>query len=556
MEKKYKKYFKNNIRLNLSYNGLINQYELFPVLGEEDKKNNENNFKFYNPFKELLQNFDDIEIILKEAINPMLYLYLNRKKIHTILYDVNKNIFITKEMMKDLTDFIYLYLLINDDTELVNYKYNFDIVEKAGKMEKEAKYGITKIILCKIIKTLIKNYKDSEDVAGYEDEKWTKLDNYYKDEIKANKDGLKDYRMDIDLDKLYDEDKTGIEVIYSNIIKRLITEDKLNLSNETLGFLEELEIKDLRLTPIIVNGLLKVFDEEKNICEYKIENFKDLENKKKLIFYQMLFEYILKDSIYIDYIPFLTKTRQSIIEIIRKNNDYFEEEFKKTKNEKTELKIVLCYFIEKNYLKSIINSDLFSSNSYQAHEQSREMKDNSNDNQSGGNWKPFYGNSYENRSGPGGGLSSYEICDEMQVNLINERAYQILFDSTFELRIKKGDNNIFDSIIYKDKNGQNQKISIEDVRKEVSADSNLNEKYQKFKDYLDTVEKEFKSGYEGDKEMKLTMRFNMEKSLDCLNCQFTIKDNSINEREFRDDNIFKNNNHNGLFAARNAINGN
>ena len=550
MEKKYKKYFKNNIRLNLSYNGLINQYELFPVLGEEDKKNNENNFKFYNPFKELLQNFDDIEIILKEAINPMLYLYLNRKKIHTILYDVNKNIFITKEMMKNLTDFIYLYLLINE-SEFVNYKYNFDIVEKAGKMEKEAK-----IILCKIIKTLIKNYKDSEDVDGYEDEKWTKLDNYYTDEIKANKDGLKDYRMDIDLDKLYDEDKTGIEVMYSNIIKILITEDKLNLSNETLGFLEELEIKDLRLTPIIVNGLLKVFDEEKNICEYKIENFKDLENKKKLIFYQMLFEYILKDSIYIDYIPFLTKTRQSIIEIIRKNNDYFEEEFKKTKNEKTKLKIVLSYFIEKNYLKSIINSDLFTSNSYQDHEQSKEIKDNSNNNQSGGNWKPFYGNSYENRSGPGGGLSSYEISDEMQVNLINERAYQILFDSTFELRIKKGDNKIFDSIIYKDKNGQNQKISIEDVRKEVSADSNLNEKYQKFKDYLDTVEKEFKSGYEGDKEMKLTMRFNMEKSLDCLNCQFTIKDNSINEREFKDDNIFKNNDHNGLFAARNAINGN
>ena len=555
MEKIYKKYFKNNIRLNLLYNGLINQYELFPVLGEEDNKNNEKNLKFYNPFKELLQNFDDIEVILKEGINPMLYLYLNRKKIHTILYDVNKNIFITKEMMKNLTDFIYLYLLINE-TELINYKYNFDIVEKADKMEKEAKYGITKIILCKIIKTLIKNYKDSEDVDGYEDEKWTKLDNYYKDEIKANKDGLKDYRMDIDLDKLYDEDKTIIEVIYSNIIKTLIKEDKLNLSNETLDFLEELEIKDLRLTPIIVNGLLKVFDEEKNTCEYKIENFRDLENKKKLIFYQMLFEYILKDSIYIDYIPFLTKTRQSIIEIIRKNNDYFEEEFKKTENEKTELKIVLSYFIEKNYLKSIINSDLFSSNSYQAHEQSREMKDNSNDNQSGGNWKPFYGNSYENRSGPGGGLSSYEISGEIQVNLTNERAYQILLDSTFELRIKKGDNNIFDSIIYKDKNGQNQKISIEDVRKEVSADSNLNEKYQKFKDYLDTVEKEFKSGYEGDKEMRLTMRFNMEKSLDCLNCQFTIKDNSINEREFRDDNIFKNNDHNGLFAARNAINGN
>ena len=73
---------------------------------------------------------------------------------------------------------------------------------------------------------------------------------------------------------------------------------------------------------------------------------------------------------------------------------------------------------------------------------------------------------------------------------------------------------------------------------------------------MDTVEKEFKSGYEGDKEMKLTMRFNMEKSLDCLNCQFTIKDNSINEREFRDDNIFRNNDHYGLLHTINAINDN
>ena len=136
MEKIYKKYFKNNIRLNLLYNGLINQYELFPVLGEEDNKNNEKNLKFYNPFKELLQNFEDIEVILKEGINPMLYLYLNRKKIHTILYDVNKNIFITKEMMKNLADFIYLYLLINE-SELVNYKYNSILLKKRIKWKKK-----------------------------------------------------------------------------------------------------------------------------------------------------------------------------------------------------------------------------------------------------------------------------------------------------------------------------------------------------------------------------------------------------------------------------------
>ena len=41
MEKAYKKYFNDN-RLDLSYNGLINQSELFKELGKESNINNEN----------------------------------------------------------------------------------------------------------------------------------------------------------------------------------------------------------------------------------------------------------------------------------------------------------------------------------------------------------------------------------------------------------------------------------------------------------------------------------------------------------------------------------
>ena len=221
MEKTYKKYFDNN-RLDLSYNGLINQSELFKELGKESNINNENDLKLKNPLGELIQDFDSIKIILeKEGINPMLYLYLNRKNIHNILYAEDANIVITKDMMNNLTDYIYLYLLIKEVSELVNYKYDLDIITKARNMEITAKFKITKIILCKIIKTLIKNNENEEDDDEVE-EKCKEFEKHCNEEIKKHKGELKNYKVDLDLDKLEeDDDKTGIVSLKSqnNTIK-------------------------------------------------------------------------------------------------------------------------------------------------------------------------------------------------------------------------------------------------------------------------------------------------------------------------------------------------
>ena len=576
MEKMYKKYFNDN-RLDLSYNGLINQSELFKELGKESNINNENDLKLKNPLGELIQDFDSIKIILeKEGINPMLYLYLNRKNIHNILYAEDANIVITKDMMNNLTDYIYLYLLIKEVSELVNYKYDLDIITKARNMEITAKFKITKIILCKIIKALIKNNENEEEDDEVE-EKCKEFEKHCNEEIKQHKGELKNYKVDLDLDKLEeDDDKTGIEVIYSDIIKTLILKDKLKLFIES-DFLKELEIKDLRLTPIIFDGLLKAFNEKKIIDKYKIEKLEDLENEEKLIFYQVLFEYILKDSIYICYIPFLIDTRKKIIEIIHeeKNIEYLAEEFKKTKSDDIKLKKVLSYFIELDYLKkkfkqkreeiklmssqqnSKIQNSQSRENKYSSNSESQIIQDNSSYNQSSGN--PFDGSSYQNRSGPSGGLSSYEQSGEIQMNLTNERAHQILTYSTFKITVQKNNNInniIYDSISYKDKDGQIQKISIEEVKNLSSKEPNLNENYKKFIGYLDKVEKEFKDGYENDEEkMILTMRFTMQNAY-YVNCLFTIEDDSINEREFTDENILNNNNHNGLYSTRNAMNGN
>ena len=119
--------------------------------------------------------------------------------------------------MNNLTDYIYLYLLIKEVSELVNYKYDLDIITKAYNMEITAKFKITKIILCKIIKALIKNNENEEEDDEVE-EKCKEFEKHCNEEIKQHKGELKNYKVDLDLDKLEeDDDKTGIEVIYSDI---------------------------------------------------------------------------------------------------------------------------------------------------------------------------------------------------------------------------------------------------------------------------------------------------------------------------------------------------
>ena len=160
---KYGKYFENNNKLNLSYNGLMLQNEIYGIFYEDELKN-ENFKKIINPFYELINNNDDIISILKRRdLNSLEYLYLNRQKIHQILYDFDSTITINKEMLNEYTDYYYLYCLINYQSVLVNFKYNFQIIQDAYDKQIISKGIIKKIIMSKIVISIIDNFLAEEE---------------------------------------------------------------------------------------------------------------------------------------------------------------------------------------------------------------------------------------------------------------------------------------------------------------------------------------------------------------------------------------------------------
>ncbi len=130
----------------------------------------------------------------------------------------------------------------------------------------------------------------------------------YKNEPNKNIIGL-------DFDKIKDDD-IAITEIYSDIIKSLIINNKLDESEETINLLKEIEIKSVRLNKNLFESLSEVLI-EKYLNRYEILNYNDLFNDEKITFYFILFEYILKSSDYIFHIPFLFKTRNNIKELIK-----------------------------------------------------------------------------------------------------------------------------------------------------------------------------------------------------------------------------------------------
>ena len=139
-------------KLNLLYNITLVQPE----------KNDENDNK--NPLVNLFSNLDEITPILKlNDSNYIKLLYFNRVKIHKFLYDNDEIITIKNENEENFIFYIYLSLLIEDNTSVVNYTYSTSLIDKLNIQQTKLKNEkIKKIILAKIIFDLITNYENDE----------------------------------------------------------------------------------------------------------------------------------------------------------------------------------------------------------------------------------------------------------------------------------------------------------------------------------------------------------------------------------------------------------
>ena len=552
---KYGKYIENNTKLNLSYNGLMVLNEIYEIFNEDELKN-ENNKKIINPFYELINNKDNITSILKgRDLNVLEYLYLNRHKIHQILYDSDSTITINEEMLKEYTDYYYLYCLIKYQSVLINFKYNFQIVQDAYDKQIISKGIIKRIIMSKIVITIIDNFLEEEEDNEIID-KCTNIKTKCIEYINNNKQELNKYQKDLDLDNLEKSD-VFIEDIYSDIIYTLIINNKLNQSEEILN---ELEIKKIRLNKSIFDSINNAFSEE-NINNYEISEYNDFFNQDKINFYFILFGYILKCSDYIIYIPFLSKIKEKILQKVKENLDdlynYFEFNRKKNDNSITKLKQVLNYFIELNYYlekakaekkQNAKPSQIESNNSSMANSQMSYNQSEYSSSMYNSSKYGFENSSFKNRNNNNlNSYSNYEISEKSISELKKDKAFNILSDSNFVvmLEYKQGRNkaNIeYKKISYKDESNKICELTLEELKNIVSEDSELNSKFGQFIILLDKIESELISQYKRNKKTEINLHFKMENYNNYyINVLYNINDDDINEKEFIDENILDNN---------------
>ena len=579
--KKFYRFFKDNMKLDLTYNGLISQCEIYNILEEMNNKKEKDKLILSDPLLGFIENYDNIDSILaKKDINIFEYLYLNRVRIHKVLYEDDENISITSEMMTKFSDYYYLYFLIRDEDTL-NYKYEFELISKLYEILIAEESSIKKIIYAKILLCFIKNYIEIEGEDN--DDKCKDIENKCRDFINSEKNKLKEFNINLDLDKL-DDDNIEIDDIYTNIIMSLIKNNKLNNSSETLELLKELDIKNIRINKKIFMNL-KDFLIEDNLKQYIINKYLDLLNEEVIMFYRMLFIYIFKSSDYIYYIPYLLELRKKIIELIKSNIQVFNSDLRRGKNQDNiiMLKEVLSYFIEQDYyieqskkvrenekkLMSINNSKQsqgFNSNT-PSNTGPIDNYNNSDYNSSSAK-NPFDGSSYKKKDDNNPNSYDFNNDDQEKNDITKEQAYQIL-SSTFNLVLehKKGQklaNITYKSIKYggNEKAENEQSAEINDIKSIIPHDETLKVNYQKFIEYLENIENELKSGYKSEKQINIEINFSLKNSYIVNNsnyymiCNYNINDKSLGENNFIDDDFLNNTEHDGLHYLIDALQNN
>ena len=151
----FEKYIEIDERLELSIHGSLNQSEIYEIF--------QNNEQVINPFCRLLKTYEDIKTIIKRNdIDIFEYIYLNRSEIFEILYREEQVIPIEIKMINKLSDYYYLYYLINDYIDLINFIFDLKFIKHLYDIIINTEFYIKKIILTKIMKTFINNIETYE----------------------------------------------------------------------------------------------------------------------------------------------------------------------------------------------------------------------------------------------------------------------------------------------------------------------------------------------------------------------------------------------------------
>ena len=490
-----------------------------------------------NPIYKLLMTYEDIQKYSQlDDINDTLEFYfINRYEIHKILDATQEIIFINdKDDMKiNFNSLFYLSSLIEENSNLVNYNYSFNLIKKINElqiMEKEKK--LKKIILAKIIIVLITNYEqyddNNENIKKYEkDIKYIKDLNY--EIIKKNSIIYGEFLKENILCMKIDE-------IYSQIIKTLIMSKKLDNSEYII---DEISLESIHITKTIFNELINTLDKNEDyIKEYIISEYKDLFNIKIMTFYYIFLKKILKSNIYIYKIPFLLETRNNIKTLIRDNLEKF---YSSIKNIIIQSKHVIEYVLRAfnlyfNKSKIIIQDTIISNNTVQS---SQNL--NNNDNNDG----IFCQSSFlKEKEKSGRSIGIYEEIkteyEELWEKCEKEIAFKILQQSDFNFIINKNEKYFnCNEITIKD---YNAKINYEEIKKIFTKNHILNKNYKKFISILNDFENKIENDCKYTLEFKISLQFNMENvinSIIVITCNYYLEISPEDTFHYKDENILE-----------------
>ena len=283
-------------------------------------------FEIEEPF--IIKDYSELIFSLNsiDKEKKLKYLYTHRKNIEKILYVEDQNLKIDNDTIDkndNISNYFFLYEIINSDKDIINYKYDFELVKELYNKITNEKKDLRKFILNILLYTILYNFEQSNDSDSSSEEdknKYEQIYNYIDEFMKKQQHLLQEYNLKLDL---LNYKSLKIDKIYAEIIISLIRNKKLE-NYECVKDLEQLDIKNIDLTHEMFIELKKEFDENSNkkyIADYKFKNNEDLFKERFINFYHILFIYIFKIQFYIFNIKFLYEERNSLIKIIKDNNE-------------------------------------------------------------------------------------------------------------------------------------------------------------------------------------------------------------------------------------------
>ena len=478
------------------------------ILEQSELFNIDEGEKFFYNYKEIkkLQEAPDQSELLK-------ILNFNKKKIHSILYKEDEviNITINDKKIEKIFPLIHLCSLIEDNLNIVYYKYDFELINNLNiEQRKEKNKRLKKIIISKLINILINNYKGINDISI---DKMNEIEDN-KNVIKDNIETLKEYNLNEN-----DIYQKHIEDIYLEIIKTLIK--KLKIDEDVII---DLEFESIPFNNII-NELNKIIDKKEEYIEQKEINVFDDLFSDKMAFYYFLIKYIFKNPFFIYQNAFLNETRKKIFNLIKTNMNSFYQKIENFNGGDLKLKVVEVlnffskyqYYYEKSKSQNKIDNDKSKSNITAKN--------------------PTSNSSFTKAQSQSNKSFDIQYNEDDKDDL----AYKVLIKSTFKFHIEGRGQEA--KIIYDEiKIGEDGEKKNEDEIKNYKS----NDKYNKFLERLNVIEEIMKNDFEKRDNLKIILEFSskdskiLEKDINKveIKCKYKTENNQSSEG-YEDKNIFE-----------------